>query len=130
MVIKKQNRSYSRDLKLAALERMERGENIGALAQELGICVSRLYEWRKIYQLYGDVSLRVIACPPGRKILVAPSDVLEDAEYGSVGAESGGLAGLAAAKRRITELERKIGQQELDIDFFGKPCGVSGRNAA
>jgi hypothetical protein len=27
-------------------------------------------------------------------------------------------ASLAAARRRIAELERKVGQQQLDLDFF------------
>jgi hypothetical protein len=43
----------------------------------------------------------------------------------------------AVSERRIEELERKIGQQQLDLDFFraaprlrrGKLCGMSGNNA-
>ena len=31
-----------------------------------------------------------------------------------------------AASKRIAELERKIGQQQVELDFFGKPCGRSG----
>ncbi|MER8824493.1 hypothetical protein NKH70_33105 [Mesorhizobium sp. M0991] len=33
---------------------------------------------------------------------------------------------LAKARRRIAELEQKVGQQQLDLDFFKKPCGISG----
>lgn len=116
MVFRGQNRRYSRDLKLTAIERMKRGESIVALAQELGVRASRLYEWRQTYELCGDVSLRVRSRPPGHEALVERPPAREDA--GSGVAEPGGLAGLAAAKRRITELERKIGQQELDLDFF------------
>jgi len=118
MTFKGQNRTYSREFKRAALERMERGESIGALAQELGVGASRLYEWRQTYRLCGDVSLRVRARPPGRESLADRPDVREDVERSTGDAEPGGLAGLAAAKRRIAELERKIGQQELDLDFF------------
>jgi hypothetical protein len=31
---------------------------------------------------------------------------------------------LAQAQRRVAELERKIGQQQVDLDFFGEPCGM------
>jgi hypothetical protein len=30
---------------------------------------------------------------------------------------------LEVAQRRIADLERKIGQQQVELDFFGKPCG-------
>ncbi|PSH62182.1 hypothetical protein [Phyllobacterium sophorae] len=32
---------------------------------------------------------------------------------------------LTKARRRIRELEQKVGQQQLDLDFFKKPCGTS-----
>jgi hypothetical protein len=31
-----------------------------------------------------------------------------------------GRGELLAARRRIAELERKVGQQELELDFFGE----------
>ena len=34
-----------------------------------------------------------------------------------------------AASKRIAELERKIGQQQVELDFFGKPCGRSREHA-
>lgn len=118
MVFRGQNRRYSRDLKLTAIKRMKRGESIMALAEELGVRASRLYEWRQTYELCGDVSLRVSPRPPGPESLAEHPPVREDAGSDSGVAEPGGPAGLAAAKRRIIELERKIGQQELDLDFF------------
>jgi hypothetical protein len=32
------------------------------------------------------------------------------------------------AREKIAELERKIGQQQVDLDFFGKPCSESGEH--
>ena len=29
----------------------------------------------------------------------------------------------ARAQRRIAALERKIGQQQVELDFFSEPCG-------
>jgi transposase len=118
MVFKGQYRRYSRELKLAALERMERGESIGALAQELGVRASRLNEWRQTWRLCGDVSSRVRARPPSGEGVVDRPAVRKAMERGAGDAEPVGVAGLAAAKRRIAELEHKIGQQELDLDFF------------
>ena len=42
------------------------------------------------------------------------------AETGTEPAAKGGSGELAQAHARIAELERKVGQQALDIDFFHK----------
>jgi transposase-like protein len=39
---------YSLDLKCAAVERMQQGENLSTLARELGVKRRLLYEWRRI----------------------------------------------------------------------------------
>lgn len=65
MVFRGQNRRYSRELKPTAIKRMERGASIVALAEELGVRASRLYEWRQTHALCGDVSLRVRASSTG-----------------------------------------------------------------
>ena len=44
------------------------------------------------------------------------------------GETGSGRADLAVAQRRIAELERKIGQQQLELDFFQRALRrVSGR---
>jgi transposase-like protein len=111
------SRVFSRDFKLAALSRMEGGENVSALSRELKLRRKLLYEWRDAFRAGGPEALR----GPGRP------------RKGSVviGAKSGGMSGgargsraagpsdeLAAARRRIAELERKVGQQALEADFF------------
>jgi hypothetical protein len=36
---------------------------------------------------------------------------------------------LAAARARVAELERLVGRQQVDLDFFKKPCGHGTRRA-
>lgn len=129
MVFKGQNRRYSRELKLTAIKRMERGESIVVLADELGVRASRLYEWRQTYELCGDVSLRVRCRPPGPESSAERPPVRADAGSDSGVAEpavwrdwlrpSGGSASWSA---------RSASRSSISI-FFSKPCGVSGRNA-
>jgi len=112
-------RRFSREFKLAALARMEAGENVSALARTLGLRRKYLYQWRQRFRLGGAVALRsrgrptkaevlaieagsVTALPPGSVVMPAPAPPDE----------------LARAQRRIAELERKVGEQQLDIDFF------------
>ena len=38
-------RRYSQEFKTAALARLGRGENVSALARELGVLHKRLYQW-------------------------------------------------------------------------------------
>jgi transposase-like protein len=78
---------------------MASGVKISALARELGVSRQRLYEWRAAMQA-GDELLR----RPGRpKRTVMPPTQAND---------------LAGAQRRIAELERRLGQQQLELDFF------------
>jgi transposase len=91
-------RTFSRKIKLQVVERIAAGEPIGALSEELGVHRQLLYKWRDAYRR-GD--------PPrarGRP---------RQAEGSGAGADE-----LEAAHRRIEELERKVGQQALEIDFF------------
>lgn len=119
--------------KLEALRRMEAGENVSALARDLGIKRKLLYQWRERVRTLGPAGLRsrgrpkrdvealaTLATPP-------PSTELgSGAVSPSGGAVAGGAPGspevlaLAAAEARIAELERKIGRQELELDFFQK----------
>lgn len=51
-------RRFSREFKLAALARMEAGENVSALARELGVRRKYLYQWRERFRAGGPVALR------------------------------------------------------------------------
>src|SRR5262245_8334166 len=103
-------RAFSREFKLEAVRRLLAGENVSALARELKVQRNDLYVWRDRFRSGGADALR----GPGR-----PRKV----EAG-VTAATGGVPGarvtspLDAAHKRIAELERKIGQQQVELDFF------------
>jgi len=95
-------RVFSWEFKEKAARRMLDGESVSALHHELAIKRSVLYRWRDAFRKEGVAGLqRVKGRPPGVPNPPRPA--------GDVG---------AAAARRIAELERKIGQQALDLDFF------------
>src|SRR5215510_3932022 len=97
--MKRKSSDLTVEFKRAAVALMTPGVKISALARELGVCRQRLYEWREALRL-GDDQLR----RPGRpKRTVMPLAQASD---------------LAGAQRRIAELERRVGQQQLELDFF------------
>ena len=99
-------RVFKRALKVSTVKRMLAGENVSALSRELKVRRTILYRWKEEYEAKGDGAFRR---NPGR-----PAKDLPRAEWAR-GKETGELA---AAKQRIAELERKIGQQQVDLDFF------------
>ena len=122
-MIEEDKRRFSREYKLAALERMAAGENVSALARELGVARKYLYQWRDRYRIGGAVALRSRGRMTKAEVLAMRSAV------GGVSAaaetpQPERLAppappdALAQAQRRIAELERKVGQQQVDLDFF------------
>ena len=102
-------RTFSRAFRLKAIERMDAGENVSALSRELGVKREILYRWRSLYRAGGEERLRERRGRP----TVAEAQALAAARGPSVKA-----ADLAEARRQIAALERKIGQQQLDLDFF------------
>ena len=112
-------RLFSREFKLAALRRMESGENVSALCRELGIRRKYLYQWRERFRLGGPIALRTRGRPKKSEVLAmqAGSPAQLPAREPEMPAPSPPDA-LALAQRRIAELERTIGQQQVDLDFF------------
>ena len=107
---KSKTRVFSRAFKVAAINRMLAGENVSALARELSLRRKLLYEWRDMLRGGGPGALR----SPGR-----PRKAAAASGGNPVASESTQAATeLAAARQRIAELERKVGQQQLDLDFF------------
>jgi transposase-like protein len=98
---KKRNkrRQFTAAMKQRAVERMKQGESVSALAREYQIERSRLYDWRersesgRPFSAGGRLpkSVAATAPPPGE---------------------------LEAAQARVVDLERKVGQQTLTIDFL------------
>lgn len=109
-------RRLTREFKLAALARMAAGENVSALGRELGVRRKLLYQWRDTVRRGGAEALRGVGRPPGsvrsEVALTRPRAVVPAA--GAVPDE------LARAQAQIAALERKIGQQALELDFFGQ----------
>ena len=99
-------RVFDREFKEAAVRRMVAGENVRALAAELGMWEKVLYAWRRRYEQGGVEALR----PTGRPRRPAR----QDAGPEPVGAERGA----SSPADRIAELERKVGRQAVELDFF------------
>jgi transposase len=115
---------YAMELKLAAVRRVRAGESVRAVAEELGIRRKRLYVWKDRYAELGEAGLRRQRGGRPRK---------EAAEAGSGSETTVGRGELLAARKRIAELERKVGQQELELDFFAEALqriGVGGKRSA
>lgn len=98
----KRKRRFTREFKLAALARLEEASSVTALADELGIRREMLHKWRLAYEEGGAEALRAIGRPEGS---TRRSGVRR------VGKPD-------AAADRVAELERLVGQQQTDLDFF------------
>jgi len=105
---KSARRVFGRKFKLSAVNRMLKGENVSELARELQVLRKDLYVWRDRFRAGGPEALRGIGRP--RKVAV-PAAIPAKATPAA-------LSELDVARKRIAELERKIGQQQVDLDFF------------
>ena len=111
-------RVFSREKKLAAVRRMLAGENVSALARELRLRRKLLYAWRDNFRSGGPEALRTRG-RPRKAVPVAGPEAPRVPAAGDA---------LAKAERRIGELERKIGQQQVELDFFRRALRqVSGK---
>jgi transposase len=100
--LSKKYRGFTGEFKESVAQRIVNGESVSALPQEFQIKRSVLYRWRDAYLKEGAVGLqRPLGRPPGTPNPPRPLASPEE-----------------AAARRVGELERKIGQQALDIDFL------------
>ncbi|RWL10849.1 MAG: hypothetical protein EOR57_34365, partial [Mesorhizobium sp.] len=106
---------FSEEEKLSMLLRMQSGENVSRLADELGIHRQRLYAWREQLRVCGNLTpsrpgrpkKRPPEAPPDRQALAAGFALSAEQRRADV---------LTKARRRIVELERKIGQQQVELD--------------
>jgi transposase len=107
------HRVLSREFKIGIVCRMLAGESVSSLARELKMTRKDLYVWRDRFQAGGPEALRGRGRPPKT----------EDAGLAASGTRAQAVpdtpaAELEAGRKRIAELERKVGQQQLDLDFF------------
>ena len=94
----KERRRYTREFKVAALARFERTDNVQALAKELGVSREVLYRWWWKHLGAGAAGLS----SAGRRRRMSQASLKE----------------VVPAEERMAELERKVGQQQLELDFF------------
>ena len=97
--------NVSGEVKRAAVKRVAAGEPVSKVASDLKIDRRRLYEWQEQARRGGLEALRGPGRPrrsplDGRSLRSA---LLHEGE---------------AARRRIAELEHKVGEQQADLDFF------------
>jgi transposase len=90
---------FSRAFKLMALSRLAAAKDVSALARELGVRRLQLYRWRWAFEAGGAAALGAA----GRRLAMRALPAGET---------------LATARERIAALERRLGQQQLELDFF------------
>ena len=96
------NRVFTLEFKKGVAQRILNGESVSALRHEFQIGRNVLYRWRDAYRKEGAAGLqRPVGRPPG----------VPNPPRNTAAPEEG-------APRRVAELERKVGQQTLDIDFL------------
>jgi transposase len=112
---KLQFRTFSTAFKIAAIERVEAGEAVLPMARELGIPRKLLYGWHKAWKADGVAGLN-------RKRGPKPGSKHASAVLGGITGEpvQNNTSELAKAQSRIAELERLVGRQQVDLDFFRK----------
>jgi len=103
---KKLIRVFSREFKLRVVRRMLAGENVSALAREVKVLRKDLYAWRDRFRSGGPEALRGRGRPRKAEAVAAQTAAEPPASQPD------------AAAKRIAELERKIGQQQVELDFF------------
>jgi transposase-like protein len=110
-------RSFSPEFKEAAVLRILAGERVHAVADDLQLKPQVLYRWWSNYDRYGVTALRPPGRPrPGHEVIGPPKDppaVRPRSKRGRPRTLQDG-----EATKRIAELERKVGEQALEIDFF------------
>jgi transposase len=102
--VSKRKTRWTRDFKLQALSRMDAAPTVTALALELGVGREMLYKWRRLYDAGGAEALQGI----GR-----PLDVIRPVDEAFAPSVV-----MSSEQQRLEALQRKIGQQQLDLDFF------------
>jgi transposase len=113
-------RQFPTAYKLKAIKHAEGGEGVLPVARKLGISRKLLHDWIKAWKAQGPEGLNRKRGPkPGPRRLKPPQ--ADDDKKRSA---------LAQANARIAELERLVGRQQLDIDFFRKALRALERPAA
>jgi transposase len=112
-------RVFSTEFKERAVLRLLAGEGFSALAGELGVRRKLLHDWTKAYRRDGVAGLNRKRGPKaGSRSVAAPSRFQPQGDA------------LSQAQARIAELERLVGQQQVDLDFFRQALRLTGADGA
>ncbi len=104
----KRSRVFSHEFKMLTVQRMLDGDRATTLASELNVRRKMLYRWKDAYLSGGAAALRPLGRP--RKDQDPTKPPIPKTKRGE----------WLQARQRIAELERKVGRQQLEIDFFEK----------
>lgn len=96
-------RRFSREFKIAAVRRVMEGEQVGDVARDLDIKFRVLWAWKKRVVEKGEEYLHELGRPKQWQQQAGKSDAAE-----------------ASQQRRMAELERLVGHQQMEIRFLGK----------
>jgi transposase-like protein len=106
---KSRGEQYPTAFKLKAIRRVELGEGVSPVARDLGVTRKALHDWLRAYKAFGPEGLNRKRGPkPGRRRLRPLSEAMPD----------------KASRQRIADLERVIGRQQLELDFFRQALRV------
>lgn len=107
----KGKRSHGAEFRVRIAERMMAGENVSAIAAEFELPRSMMYRWRDAYRKEGPAALQRGRGRPKAIPGTTPPQV-PSAGRGKPSSVEESL------RAKIAELERKVGQQAVEIDFF------------
>lgn len=108
-----QGRTHDRAFKLWVLEWLAAGETVSALSGEVGVGRKLIYQWRRAYQVGGAEGLRGRGRPRADERAAIAVRAPSTPVAGLLGPSD-----LELARQRIAALERKVGEQALELDFF------------
>jgi len=110
-------RRFSREFKVSVVQRMAAGANVSKLSRELGVSRKSLYQWKRQFRSGGAAVLRGSGRPKaGEEWARQRASTLKTRE--DVPLPTGSSDELTRALARIADLERLVGQQVVDLDFF------------
>jgi len=96
-------RRFSRGFKIAAVRRVMEGEQVGVVARDLGIASAVLWRWKKRVVEKGEEHLYELGRPKQWQ-KARPAEPPDE----------------AGQQRRMAELERLVGRQQMEIRFLAK----------
>lgn len=105
------NRRHSAEFRIEIAQRMLAGEPVMGLSRRHGLARSMMYRWRAAYREKGISGL---SRPPGR----VPARAPDESAAATRGAPAKSTKVEEQLRQKVAELERKVGQQAVEIDFF------------